>query len=1800
VFQILLSGKQIIALEDKSADRADIRINGGYGYNYAIIPLLEAFGVAPLTQAQYDARVRADGSSLKYILDVLFNEIDEILKSPVEQILSRVANIFYFIGSDGINTIAANLLAPVNKLLESVDKLYPIAINIDLSAKEIVKTYIGVEHKNVNAGVNINVSGKALAEFINGFIGNININGTVINLHLDLDWNALAAKMAKTNADGSIAYIGTAQNYGYGTCEAGAALKNISGDAADALVTILDAVLTKNNCKNIKDLVDSLLAGTTLPEEVKNIINDILSDPNAIKNLVAAVILILTGGYSVTNLNFIFKYLGNIVYNVQDVDKAVTSLDKVLLAAVPVIIDLLADTSKPEAEQSFIDKLAAGLEKEGKQATIENIVDYLLGSMVFTNDMMATITSAIVNALGGFLTADLANTLNSLIGINLAPVAFANKTGNAQFKAYVNVTPADATVGVTWADVLKAHQKTVGDKVVIAPIFTNASSKDGFISDVLDMLKPLEDILAFLLTGKDLSLTVDGTNLMTLAAGNAYNKALLPLILKGLGLKELGAVEKTANTANAAIANVVEYVFNLVDALEAAPFSTILTVVSNLSFFIANNDVSVAINNLVAPILGIVDALDGVISRDQIDGLLKNFIKIGSTSLGLTDIIHIADNEGENLIKIINELLGNIEVKDDKGETVYVLNALPVDFFVNLAKAAIKIDQPTGNLKVGTDVTEWHTEKGDAIMYVLSTVLNKDFLEILCTLLNLDPTSDIGQIIISLAGREQDLIGVILKLLNKYLVEYKAFNVPELNKITVEYLSDKTHQQLNDALAGIDSLIPTVLALVGQDAQNLGDIVYPLFVKDDIANLLVSTIAKLLAGLPSDTIDQVMGYVNDLTNLKNLDIAPKAFANVKFGSKLGAYIGNAKTWADVWNAHSVETVDEEGNATRTATSYDWGIKTTADLVNLVCDMLLPLDDILALLLMGGTERAAFEADGTHNGSKITAFDEINVIGGDGYNYSIIPLLELLGVKNVKTQAEYEAFVKANHGSTLKYILDAVFGRVDEILNAPIASVLDILANLAYAIGNDNVETIVANLLAPVNNLIEAVDRLFPISISINLGNIGTSESIIETYLGKQHPGVPAGIAIALKGSDINSLLANVLGGIMINGNPLGLNLDLNWIQIAQTAAAEGNNKKIKMNSSKLDTKYDIYNGSAYKNVVGDRADSFVALIKAILTKDNLDAILKALGQENGFGDPIDSIIDAIIENPEKIIDVLLALLGNGKVSYVPIQNRLIKTQRFDYSTYFLLTETNADIIAENLDSIITRILSQAGMGSLKQFVGTNYITGDTLNMLLDKIVPLLGGDTVNNILVALADFAKQNNVSTDLDLTVASFYKKFINNKDYKNPTNVNIRAAANVLKAAVDKNGTWADVGSFEGVNWGFAPGDIHGFARAFADVLKPLNSILELLLMGEGKELNILDILKLGGGNGYDYAIIPILEAFGLEANEVLNFNEYKKLVEKDDSELLGYILEKIADFADELLDKPVDTLLTILPNVAYFISNEGVYLAVRNLVAPLFAIVDVFTSAYGIDLASMLNVSKLLHNINIGIQVLGAKYDFKIPEIDFLKLAQQGGTSTKEVATSRSYAASSYEKPTDPFVVRENTPNKRTQTFVVSDKGDTLTLVLTWALEMFGDQHNRDALVNWLAGVFKIDGGAKQIVAYGINKMFDTCTKYEVPDIIVASLFEIFGIGITVDMTFRKDVANLNKIWEDIFGALASNEYCIYCSIAEVMENLTGVWNDTIGSSEDYHGAVQEAEKTLNWFQRFFLKIKQFFQKIFGIFK
>ncbi|MDD6012421.1 MAG: hypothetical protein PUC33_06190, partial [Oscillospiraceae bacterium] len=80
----------------------------------------------------------------------------------------------------------------------------------------------------------------------------------------------------------------------------------------------------------------------------------------------------------------------------------------------------------------------------------------------------------------------------------------------------------------------------------------------------------------------------------------------------------------------------------------------------------------------------------------------------------------------------------------------------------------------------------------------------------------------------------------------------------------------------------------------------------------------------------------------------------------------------------------------------------------------------------------------------------------------------------------------------------------------------------------------------------------------------------------------------------------------------------------------------------------------------------------------------------------------------------------------------------------------------------------------------------------------------------------------------------------------------------------------------------------------------------------------------------------------------------------------------------------------------------------------------------------------------------------------------------------------------------------------------------------------------------------------------------------------------------------VAQIQQILKDLMGDISDGSTCIYGSIAKVMEELTGVWNDTIGDDKDHEDATGEAEETLNWFQRLLKKIKEFFQRIFGIFK
>ena len=293
-------------------------------------------------------------------------------------------------------------------------------------------------------------------------------------------------------------------------------------------------------------------------------------------------------------------------------------------------------------------------------------------------------------------------------------------------------------------------------------------------------------------------------------------------------------------------------------------------------------------------------------------------------------------------------------------------------------------------------------------------------------------------------------------------------------------------------------------------------------------------------------------------------------------------------------------------------------------------------------------------------------------------------------------------------------------------------------------------------------------------------------------------------------------------------------------------------------------------------------------------------------------------------------------------------------------------------------------------------------------------------------------------------------------------------------------------------------------------------------------------------------------------------------------------------------------------------------------KNLLAPVYHILNLLLPVLGISLEDYLNLEKLLHNIDLGIVIGGVKYDFHIPEINWVEFAERGGKSAKEVATSRSnpgtgstrggtgtkagpWANSFNQRMTaDQYAgyVKDRDINnaglyKTTQTVIEADKAATLTYLLTYLLEMFSEKNNREALVKWIVDFFELQSGAEQTVRYAINELFNQAEIYNAPDMVVSIAFYLLGMGVVIDASLMGNVGQIQNILNQLYGAVGTGG-CAYSSIAKIMQDLTGVWDDTVGDDQDHEDAVEDVEESLNWFQRLIKKIKEFFQKIFSIFK
>ena len=216
--------------------------------------------------------------------------------------------------------------------------------------------------------------------------------------------------------------------------------------------------------------------------------------------------------------------------------------------------------------------------------------------------------------------------------------------------------------------------------------------------------------------------------------------------------------------------------------------------------------------------------------------------------------------------------------------------------------------------------------------------------------------------------------------------------------------------------------------------------------------------------------------------------------------------------------------------------------------------------------------------------------------------------------------------------------------------------------------------------------------------------------------------------------------------------------------------------------------------------------------------------------------------------------------------------------------------------------------------------------------------------------------------------------------------------------------------------LSWGFYDGDKEGFERAITRVLTPFIPLLSCVLAGQN--VTLMDSITIPGADGYNTAIIPLLEALGCDAQSIKTYDQYR--TGAGTTAVISDILEPVTALIDRLAASPVKTACAILPNVIYFMNSGLMNGVIENMLYPVKYMLDtagmgeLLTSAFKdmgeLDINSL--VGDLTKNMDLGIV---------LPELDIKMLGTLGTPTalTSKRVVNGAYAQYTYLTADTPAV-------------------------------------------------------------------------------------------------------------------------------------------------------------------------------------
>lgn len=1193
---------------------ADSNKSGNY-YSELFYPVLStiadktgASGV--LTPAQFADMTPAE-QLIKGIGAPLANIFEQFYDAPATFLLNVVASLGDLLNDSEIKNIINGAINPVNNLLNG---LFTV-ISDTLSAPSLAKY---LKSKITFYPVKVDMPEKDI--FIN-LIGSIKVGNKTLGAMLNLksiDWKALS------NAKSAGEVLVLVYNY---LAKTVLQSETVMG-AVNGLAPEIGAILSKLDADQLFTVLKNVLSISS-PTEVYWTFKQYAG--------------------KITNT---FVYPKNITSS--EAQKAVKSLDEIVKNIFPLLNSLgVTNIKSLDAlvndnlyTNKLLTSMATGIygaiEKVGKENGIEDITGKLFST--------SAVASLLTDSSYGETFSSAASTIrNAGSWSNVKNVNWGFKDGSANAqKGFINGLAAVLRPLNDLLTVFLADGKALGDSIDIDAIIKglNVNTSFDIASDsnagCTVYLKMAGGVLTATIDSKmsneNSTLTVDLNAIINnwkLGAfgTNGYESAIVPLLeafmCKGVKTYSQYIADYKKAKDNLLI-DILTPLFGFVDEVLATPADTLTAVLPNVAYFIDSNGLAQVVNNLLAPITS-KDGLVGALSKSgyDIDDVVTSIVgkplgRVITDALGINVnlTMNIADLNSCNIQDIVVPLVRKLLA--DNGLNLKIPNIS----FASLASLGTitTVKSAAKNADGRYETRRVVADQGKVLVSVLryvADVLIKNATAINNLLGNIDAIKKnktlkdiLACVFNSIKAATPD---DIVRALFYFLAQTGTLGVPEDSFF--DYSNFKTIAS-TFTFGNMDEdfcrkLAPMLDGLIGGLLPDgLGGLVSGAIYKDDI-------ISSIATGLYGAVEGVKVGKIGSLTSLLEK-------TGIDFTTKNVAALLTDKTYGKTFEA-AARTIKSAGSwKSVNKSSLSWGVTDRESFLNALAAVLRPLYGVLDVIL---------------NNSRLNLFNVVSVQGSDGYTSFIVPLLEAFGCYNIKTQYDYRMDISKNYDALLLDILNPILDKVEDLLNAPVEMLADILPNLSLFFANDGLLQILDNLLTPVSAILDAVKPIINVNsllkvLGVNLNSL-LSKIGVKTNVTVNVYDLKATLLPLIGADNVVSLLNGILGTVKIGGKSLGIELpNIDWLQLA----SHGEVEKIPSQAATFGERI---------VVKADQDETLIAVLRFLINtinyKGNYDAIVSLVGGLlGGASDSISGVVSQVLGmlqgDADSVIESLVELL----------------------------------------------------------------------------------------------------------------------------------------------------------------------------------------------------------------------------------------------------------------------------------------------------------------------------------------------------------------------------------------------------------------------------------------------------------------------------------------------------------------------------------------------------------------------------